>query len=105
MTEFENVSVAALVQSPEMYDGQAVRVSGLCSFQMEFNAIWSAPENMAQLITKNGIWLSVGRDARLLEYDGTYMVIEGVFSAQNRGHLGLWSGAIETVSRLEPQKG
>jgi hypothetical protein len=103
MTEtFENIALHALIGTPDLYDGQPVRVVGLCSFRFEGNAMWAAQEYRDSRITKNAVWLSVGRNPELLPFDGHVMLVEGVFSAQNNGHLGLYSGAIEQISRIEP---
>ena len=104
-TTFENVALDALIGTPEKYDGQAVRVVGLCSFQFEGNAMWAAPEHLEKFISKNAIWLRVGKNPDLLPFDRQVMVVEGVFTAQNRGHMGMFSGAIDSISKVEPWKG
>ncbi len=104
MSSFEPVAVHALIGTPEMYDGQAVRVVGLCSFEFEGNAVWAAQEYRTQYISKNAVWLSIGmRD--LVQHDGQVMLIEGIFSAQSNGHMGMFSGSIQQIARIEPWKG
>jgi hypothetical protein len=36
------------------------------------------------------------------EHGMTYVLVEGRFNANERGHLGLWSGEIEAVTRIVP---
>lgn len=102
MDQIEFVSLLALIQTPEIFHGQLVRVVGLCSLKFEGNAMWASSEALQHSITKNAIWLSLPRDPSLLQYNGQVMLVEGMFSAENQGHLGLFSGAIENITRIEP---
>lgn len=102
MDQIEFVSLLALIQTPEIFHGQMVRVIGLCTLQFEGSAMWMSSEALQQAITKNAIWLSLPQDPALRQHDGSVMLVEGVFSAENQGHLGLFSGAIEDITRIEP---
>lgn len=102
METIEFISLLALIQNPEMFDGQLVRVIGLCSFGFETNAMWGATEYYNQSLTKNAIWLALPDGMDMSGLHGKVMLVEGVFSAQDKGHLGLYSGSIDKITRIEP---
>jgi hypothetical protein len=94
----EQVSMIQLISNPTAYHGKLVQVIGFVRFEFEGNALYLHEEDYKQMLTRNGVWLSM---AEKRELDQKYALIEGVFNASNRGHLGLWSGSIERVSRSQ----
>lgn len=105
MSSVETVALHALIGAPEMYDGVRVRVLGFCSIEFEGSAIWVAQEHYDDYITKNAIWLAFEDFADHLSLHEKVLVIEGTFSANKLGHKGMFSGAIEQITRIEPHKG
>jgi hypothetical protein len=95
------ISLILLIQHPDTYDGKTVRVVGLCSFKFESKAIWISKDDLQKGVTKNAVWLDVKLDAALIAHNGQYMLVEGVFNAKKNGHLGMYSGTIEEILRLE----
>ena len=92
----EEVSMIQLISNPAAYNGKLVRVIGFVRFEFEGNALYLHEEDYKQMLTRNGAWLSMPEKKEL---DRKYALIEGVFNAGNRGHLGLWSGSLEKVTR------
>ena len=103
-------SIAALIARPEVFDGKAVRIIGFINFEFEGDAIYLSKGDWEHSINRNALWVELseetvgrsfvgGRDGRP---NKRYVIIEGTFRAKNRGHLGLFSGAIEQVTRLQP---
>ena len=90
------VSIVQLISNPDAYTGKLVRVFGFVRFEMEGSAIYLHEEDYKQGLYKNGLWLTMNEQKEL---DQKYALVEGVFNAQNHGHMGLWSGSIEKVSR------
>ena len=90
------VSIVQLIANPAAYDGKVVQVFGFVRFEFEGSAVYLHQDDYRHSLYKNGLWLSMKEQKEL---DQNYALIEGVFNARNRGHLGLWSGSIEKVSR------
>ena len=98
-----DVSLIQLVATPERFHGKFVRVIGYVRLEFEGNAIYLHHDDLKYGIEKNGLWLSVthqimkDRD----KYTDKYVLVEGTFNSQNRGHLGMNSGAIEGLKRFQ----
>lgn len=94
-----DVSLIALIATPEKYDGQLVRVIGFLRIGFEMTAIYPHEQDCLIGATRNGLW--VGIDPEKTEMDWTYVLLEGAFRAGDHGHMGAYSGAIRDVSRLD----
>jgi hypothetical protein len=101
-----SVSIIQLIAQPEKYDGKQVRIFGYVHFEHEGSAIYLHREDFEHGLRKNGLWLQGPESATPGSPEAAiqnhYALIEGKFVARNHGHLGLWSGAIEDVTRIIP---
>jgi len=97
-----SVSIIDLIANPEQYDGKPVRVMGFAHFEFEGEAIYLHREDFDQGLTSNGIWLDTGDKGGPAELSDQYLIVEGTFVAAGRGHLGMWSGEIGKITRMEP---
>jgi hypothetical protein len=53
-------------------------------------------------IHRNGLWIDLPRGISSgKDLTNQYVLIEGVFDGKQNGHMGLWSGTITDVTRLE----
>lgn len=100
-------SLITLIARPEDFDGKRVRVIGYLHFEFEGNGLYISKDSYEHAIARNGVWIdppagfeSDSGPARRQPND-RYVIVEGTFNAQDRGHMGMWSGAIEDVKRLE----
>jgi hypothetical protein len=100
-------SLIALIARPELYDGRRVRTVGFVHFEFEGNTLYVSREDYDNAIAKNGLWIdpppgfqSSNGVARAQPND-RYVIVEATFSAQRQGHMGMSSGALEHVSRLD----
>lgn len=97
-------SIIELIARPEVYDGKRVRLIGFANLEFEGNSLYLGREDYLQMISRNGLWLDVGDSVAkqfAKELPG-YVIVEGEFSSSDRGHFGMWSGAIKNVSRFQP---
>jgi hypothetical protein len=94
------VSILALIANPRDFDGKYVRVVGYVVSQIEMWAVFSSEADCRNGVTKNGIWLDT-YDTPYAHVNEAYAVVEGTFDATSLGHLGMWSGTIREISRLE----
>ena len=67
-------------------------------------AIWLSELDAKHIITRNSLWLDVDKAvyANRARIHNRYGLVVGTFNARRRGHLSLFGGAIETITRLEP---
>ncbi len=98
-----DVSLIQLIANPTAHNGTRVRVEGFCNLQFEGNSIYLHKDDYDWMISKNALWLSVGYPPppQFLGASGRYCLVEGTFSSSNTGHMGMRSGALEDISRLE----
>lgn len=103
-THIEHVSLVNLIATPDKYDHKAVMVEGICRLEFEGNAIYLSAADFS----RNAIWLDVspvldnqnGLLARC-KFNGQPVRAIGVFSMDNRGHMGAFSGALTNTTLLE----
>jgi hypothetical protein len=98
-----DVSLVQLIANPKDHDGQIVRVIGFVRLEFEGNAIYLHQEDYKHGVSKNGLWIDVSDDIRKrrAEYDRKYVLIEGTFSAKDKGHMDMFSGSIQKISRFQ----
>ena len=60
-------------------------------------------EDYENAILGNGIWVSVtpAVTKQKATLNMNYVLLEGVFSSSERGHMDMWSGAIKHIRRAE----
>lgn len=117
----EDVSIVNLIATPERYSGKVIRVDGVMVLQFEGDAIYLSKADAENHVFKNSISLQVdypklgipekepseleqrkqmlAKANSLKNMIGKYVLIEGVFDKNVRGHLGLSSGSI-SVTRI-----
>jgi len=94
-----DVSMLQLIVQPEKYHGKFIRVQGFLRLEFEGKALYLHREDYANGLTKNGLWVDMLESPEHMKLNMRYVLIEGVFNARDHGHLGLWSGSIEKISR------
>lgn len=90
-----------LLVDPGRFDGQRVTLVGYCRLEMEATAIYLHKDDHAYQLG-NTIWLEIDQDAitpELLKIG--HCLVEGTFNAKNRGHFGMFGGALERITRYE----
>ncbi len=99
-----DVSIIKLISNPEKFDGKYVRLIGFVRVAFEGDAIYLHEDDYKYGLTKNGLWLNLIKDTyekQSRKFDRKYVLVEGTFSAKDRGHMGLYSGAIENIKRFQ----
>jgi len=96
------LSLVQLIATPEKYDGKFVRVWGYVKLEHEGSAVYLHKEDFELSLTRNGLWLTGPEHGAVSD---CYALVEGRFDAKNKGHRGLWSGALDRVSRLQRWQG
>lgn len=97
------VTLRELIQHPEAYDGKRVRVSGYHHAEFEHRSLSPGPNRIRDY--DHSIWLGgvSGRvkPAAVPYTNDTYMTVEGTFTGHRVGHLGLWPGEVDRLTRIE----
>jgi hypothetical protein len=99
-----DVSMIELLANPERFHKKQVRVEGFLNLTFEGNALYLHKEDFEHSLDRNGLWLSVPKGWHGTGQpctNKTYVLMEGVFNAEQTGHMGLWSGSLESVTRCE----
>src|SRR5690349_13277932 len=101
MVEILFVSLIHILQQPDLYAGKNVRVVGVARVGMEAMALYVSEDDLRNAVTKNALWLALDRVKADTTLNGKYVIVEGVFDPDNKGHLRMYSGAIVNVTRME----
>jgi hypothetical protein len=101
-----SISLLQLIATPDAFDGQYVRVFGFVRIEHEGTAVYLHREDAEHMLCKNGLWLVASdvapEGSREAQVKDRYALIEGRFNAKEKGHRGLWSGAVEKITRMQP---
>ena len=98
-----DVTLVRLIADPEKFDGKLIRVIGFLRLEFEGNVLYLHREDYENGILGDGIWVDVTSviTKQSAALNMNYVLLEGVFSAGERGHMGMWSGTIKQVRRAQ----
>jgi hypothetical protein len=98
-----DVTLVQLIANPEKFDGRLIRVIGFLRLEFEGNVLYLHREDYENAILGDGIWVDATPAIRKqsTELNMNYVLLEGVFSSGDRGHMGMWSGTIKQIRRAE----
>lgn len=100
----QSVSMIQLIANPQAWDGKHIRVIGFLRLEFEGDALYLHREDYAQGITNDAVWIDRPKDltvAQQKQVNSGYVILEGVFRAAKHGHMGLFSGTISDIGRIE----
>ena len=91
------VSILQLIATPQNFHGQSVQVLGYCRLELERTAIYLYKEDHLYGLS-NTLWLEMPvKDITPQRQAIRYCMVRGKFNSTNRGHGGLYGGAIEEI--------
>jgi hypothetical protein len=103
-TSNHTLSLVNLIATPEKYHGKKVQIIGFLNIEFEGNGIYLHKDDYEHGIYSNGFWVSIdqktGKTISNNKLNKSYVLIEGAFNMKQRGHMGLWSGEIENITRI-----
>ena len=99
---YQPASIIQIMANPEKYDGKAVSVIGFMHLEFEGDVIYLHKEDWVRTIVHNGIGLNVEEKSygKFMKINNNYVVIDGIFSSKNNGHLGVFPGTITKITRV-----
>lgn len=98
-----NISLIRLISTPEKYHGQPIQVVGFLNLEFEGNAINLHQEDYEHRISRNEFWVDFSDKLRsndLSKFNKRFVLIEGTFDMNSRGHMGLYGGTIKNITRI-----
>ena len=103
-TSSQDVSLVQVIANPQQYDGKKIRFIGFLRLEFEGNAAYLHQEDYDNGISMNAIWIDVPSDMTEVQKKDTnlhYVICAGTFRAADHGHMGMFSGSLANVYRLE----
>jgi hypothetical protein len=99
-----DVSMVQLIANPEKFDGKHIRVIGFLRIEFEGNALYFHREDYEIGLLKNAIWVDVTpqMEKQSSKFNMQYVLLEGIFSASEKGHMDAFSGSIKRINRVMP---
>jgi hypothetical protein len=101
----ESVSLISLIANPEKFTGQKVRVIGYLHLEFEGNGLYLNKDDFKNGISKNALWIEIGpkhpENSPFLKFIDHYVIMEGTFDDKNQGHMGMMSGSLKDITRLD----
>lgn len=104
LTDFSG-SIINLISTPEKFNNERVRVIGYLNLEFEGNAIYLHKEDYKKSITYNSLSVSFTKKTwekiNKFKINRSYVIIEGTFDMDDKGHMGLCSGSIKNITRID----
>ena len=101
------VSMVELLANPERFHGRTVSVRGYVRLEFEGNAIYLSKESYEARSTRDALWLDPPAQSAPAGPGATwgpgYAHVRGRFDALDRGHMGMYSGAIVKTTHFVPR--
>lgn len=104
-SDVSDVSLIELIANPLRYDGKRIQVIGFLRLEFEGDALYLHREDFENAISQNAIWFDRPRDLSKKQAEAVntkYAICGGIFKAHAHGHMGLFSGTLTGITRVEP---
>ena len=99
--EPQEISLIRLIANPEKFDGQLIKTIGFLRIEPEGTTLSVSFEDYQHGIAKNSVWIDLSADmnknSELL--DMNYVLVVGIYRAQQQGHMACCSGTVTEISR------
>lgn len=101
--ESSDATLIQILSDPVKYHKKMVRVVGYLHLKSYDDAIYLHEEDYRYALYGNSLWVDVTDDMRNHEDKLTdrYVILEGLFDAENHGTMGAFTGTIKNVVRCE----
>lgn len=108
------VSFATLIAHPDEYQLSKVTVTGVLDYDFENSALYFSKDNFDFEVTKNAIRLDFDpqllelmlgiSDKELKKLNGQIVTIDGFFNISSNDLYNIFSGKIDTITRISNKK-
>jgi hypothetical protein len=90
-----------VIARPELYHGKRISLIGYMNLEFEGNAIYHSEEEYRHAQSQDAIWLDVDGMKPKPPLARGWVIVEGTFNGERRGHLGSYAGTLERITRLD----
>ncbi len=100
----EEVSLIQLIANPDRYDKKTVRFIAYLHLEFEGDAVYLHRDDFVHAISKNAIWIDLPKDIKpdeIKDVNDHYVICTAQFVAGRHGHMGMFAGELDNVTRLE----
>ena len=99
-----DVSLVQLIANPAAYNHKRVRLIGYLHLEFEGSAVYLHRDDYEVGISRNGVWINAPHDLTKEQRDTVndhYVICTAEFDADHQGHMGMFSGELTNVTRIE----
>lgn len=90
-----------VVARPELYHSKRIQLIGYMNLEFEGNALYLSKEQYLHSESADALWIDVEGLKVKPPFARGWVIIEGTFNGERRGHLGMFAGTIESITRLQ----
>lgn len=93
---------ARVIARPELYHGKVIQLVGYLNLEFEGNALYHSEEEYRHGQTAEALWIDVDGMNLKPPFARGWVIVQGTFNGERRGHFGLFAGTIEKITRIDP---
>lgn len=95
------VSLLKVLCQPDQYHEKMIQAIGYLHLGLEGNGLYLHREDFNHALSENMIWVDASDDMRkrFKEINDKYVVVRGMFDANDHGYMELFSGTIKNITR------
>lgn len=90
-----------VIARPELYDGKMIQLIGYMNLEFEGNGIYQSEELFKHGGSADALWLDVEGMRCKPPFSRGWVLIEGTFNGERRGHFGMYAGTLEKITRMD----
>jgi len=101
--EISYVSIINLIATPEKYSNKTVNVVGYAVIEFENIGLYLSENDATRKITQNSLYLDIedNQMEKCIKGNHKYILVQGVFDPNARGHGSFQAGGIKKIERFE----
>lgn len=100
----EAPSFARLLARPELYHLKRLRLIGFLNLEFEGNALYHLEDEYRHSQDSDALWVDVEGMKAQPPFARGWVIVEGTFNGERRGHFTAFAGTLEKITRLEAWK-
>lgn len=103
MSKDGKLSAGQLLSDVKKYDGKRVVAEGFLRWEMEDFCLYETREDMRLEKIENSVWLEAKPGYEASSLNGKKVIVVGVFSKNEVGHMSMWKGGVivESIKAVE----
>ena len=90
-----------VIARPELYHSKRIQLVGYMNLEFEGNALYLSEEQYLQGGPADALWIDVEAMKGKPPFARGWVVVEGTFNGERRGHFGMFAGTLEAITRLQ----